>query len=204
MSNDTILGRAVRLIPLSIDHAEALFPSASDPEVWRWMPRPRPESLIQMRAMLSQMLEDPTRRCFAVQRLADGMVIGSTSLYELDLAEGRAEIGATWFDRSCWGGPYNAESKLLLFGHAFEDLALTRIALRTDNLNERSQQALTRLGLIYEGTLRSHMLRQDGTRRDSLYYSLLADEWPTVRDKLLTRIAAKTAAKIEKPSVTKR
>ncbi|MET7930511.1 GNAT family protein [Streptomyces sp. NPDC005349] len=120
-------------------------------------------------------------------------MIGSTTLYELGLAEGRAEIGATWFDRSCGGGPYNAESKLLLFGHAFGDLGLARIALRTDNLNVRSQQALTRLGLVYEG-LRSHMMRQDGTRRDSLYYSLLADEWPFAREKLLTRVAAKAAA----------
>ncbi|MFB8039025.1 GNAT family N-acetyltransferase [Streptomyces sp. NPDC056004] len=192
MTTDSLLGRAVRLVPLSVDHAEALFPSASDPEVWRWMPRPRPDSLIQMRAMLSQMLVDPARQCFAVQRLADGAVIGSTSLYELELAQGRAEIGATWFDRSCWGGPYNAESKLLLLGHAFDDLGLARVALRTDNLNERSQRAMTRLGLVYEGTLRSHMVRQDGTRRDSLYYSVLADEWPSLRDKLLVRVAAKT------------
>ncbi|MFB6878991.1 GNAT family N-acetyltransferase [Streptomyces sp. NPDC056323] len=192
MTTDSLIGRAVRLVPLSVDHAEALFPSASDPEVWRWMPRPRPDSLIQMRAMLSQMLADAARQCFAVQRLADGAVIGSTSLYELELAEGRAEIGATWFDRSCWGGPYNAESKLLLLGHAFDDLGLARVALRTDDLNERSQRAMTRLGLVYEGTLRSHMVRQDGTRRDSLYYSVLADEWPSLRDKLLARVAAKT------------
>lgn len=192
MTIASLIGRAVRLVPLSVDHAEALFPSASDPEVWRWMPRPRPDSLIQMRAMLSQMLADPARQCFAVQRLADGAVIGSTSLYELELAQGRAEIGATWFDRSCWGGPYNAESKLLLLGHAFDDLGLARVALRTDNLNERSQRAMTRLGLVYEGTLRSHMVRQDGTRRDSLYYSVLADEWPSLRDKLLVRVAAKT------------
>ncbi|MFB7576636.1 GNAT family N-acetyltransferase [Streptomyces sp. NPDC056165] len=99
--------------------------------------------------------------------------------------------GATWFDRSCWGGPYNAESKLLSFGHAFDDLGLARIALRTDNLNVRPQQALTRLALVHEGTLRSHKVRQDGTRRDSPYYSVLADEWPSLRDKLLTRVAAK-------------
>lgn len=191
MSNDSLSGRTVRLIPLSVDHAEALFPAASDPEVWRWMPRPRPDSLSDMRAMIGRMSADDARRCFAVQRLTDGAVIGSTSLYELDLDERRAEVGATWFDRSCWGGPYNAESKLLLFGHAFDGLGLVRIALRTDNLNERSQHALTRLGLTYEGTLRSHMVRQDGTRRDSLYYSVLADEWPSVRDKLLTRVAAK-------------
>ncbi|MEV8457632.1 GNAT family protein [Streptomyces sp. NPDC052095] len=178
---------------MSVDHSEALFPSVSDPEVWRWMPRPRPGSPIEMQEMISQMLADQARRCFAVQRLTDETVIGSTSLYELDLAEGRAEIGATWFDRVYWGGPYNAESKLLLLAHAFDDLGLARVALRTDNLNVRSQQAMTRMGLVYEGTLRSHMLRQDGTRRDSLYYSVLVDEWPSVRDKLVTRVAAKAA-----------
>ena len=194
MSGNSLRGGTVRLLPLSVDHAEALLPSASDPEVWKWMPRPRPESLAQMRAMLGQMVADPARRPFAVQRLCDGAVVGSTSLYELDVAQGRAEVGATWFDRSCWGGPCNAESKLLIFGHAFDDLGLARVALRTDNLNERSQQALTRLGLAYEGTLRSHMLRQDGTRRDSLYYSVLAGEWPALRDRLRSRVAAKTAA----------
>ncbi len=144
-----------------------------------------------MRTMLSEMIADPARRCFAVRRRDDDAVIGSTSLYDLDLDESRAEVGATWFDRSCWGGPYNAESKLLLFSHAFDDLRLVRLALRTDRLNVRSQQALARLGLVYEGTLRSHMRRQDGTRRDSLYYSLLADEWPAVRDTLRARIVAK-------------
>lgn len=156
------------------------------------MPRRRPETVTQMRVLLSEMIADPAPRCFAVRRCADDAVIGSTSLYDLDLTESRAEIGATWFDRSCWGGPYNAESKLLLFGYAFDDLRLARLALRTDNLNVRSQQALSRLGLVHEGTLRSHMRRQDGTRRDSLYYSLLADEWPAVRDRLRARVAAKT------------
>ncbi|MFE4368362.1 GNAT family N-acetyltransferase [Streptomyces sp. NPDC056835] len=194
MNDNSLLGRTVRLVPLSTDHAEALFPSASDPDVWRWMPRPRPETVTQTHALLSRMIADPARRCFAVQRRDEGTVIGSTSLYDIDLADSRAEIGATWFDRSCWGGPYNTESKLLLFSHAFDDLRLARLALRTDNLNERSQQALTRLGLVYEGTLRSHMRRQDGTRRDSLYYSLLADEWPAVRDRLRARVIAKTTA----------
>ncbi|MDQ0994791.1 GNAT family N-acetyltransferase [Streptomyces sp. V3I7] len=194
MNNQSLEGTVARLVPLSVDHAEALFPSASDPEVWRWMPRPRPTSVAELREMLGKMIADPARRCFAVRRRDDGAVVGSTSIYELDLAERRAEIGATWFDRSCWGGPYNAESKLLLFGYAFDDLQLARLALRTDNLNVRSQQALARLGLAYEGTLRSHMRRQDGTRRDSMYYSLLADEWPTVRDALLARVASKATA----------
>ncbi|MFB7495280.1 GNAT family N-acetyltransferase [Streptomyces sp. NPDC056161] len=194
MSNQLLEGAVVRLVPLSTDHTDALFPSASDPEVWRWMPRPRPRTTAQMHAMLAELTADPTRRGFAVQRRDDGAVIGSTSLYDLDPGHSRAEAGTTWFDRSCWGGPYNAESKLLLFGHAFDDLGLARLALRTDNLNVRSQQALTRLGLVHEGTLRSHMRRPDGTRRDSLYYSLLADEWPAVRDALRARVAAKTAA----------
>lgn len=193
MSQDSLLGRTVRLVPLSTEHAEALFPSASDPDVWRWMPRPRPETVAQTRTMLSRLLADPARRSFAVRRLSDDAVIGATSLYDLDLDEGRAEAGTTWFDRSCWGGPYNAESKLLLFGHAFDELRLARLALRTDQLNVRSQRALSALGLVYEGTLRSHMKRQDGTRRDSLYYSVLADEWPALQDRLRARVAAKSA-----------
>ncbi|MFD8428376.1 GNAT family N-acetyltransferase [Streptomyces coelicoflavus] len=152
MSNDALTGRTARLVPLSVDHAESLLPSASDPEVWRWMPRPRPESLAEIRSMLEQMIDDPARRCFTVQRLDDQSVVGSTSLYEVDLVQGRAEIGATWFDRSCWGGPYNTESKLLLFSHAFDTLGLTRVALRTDNLNERSQKALIHLGLVAVGS----------------------------------------------------
>lgn len=193
MSQDSLLGRTVRLVPLSTEHAEALFPSASDPDVWRWMPRPRPETVAQTRTMLSRLLADPARRSFAVRRLSDDAVIGATSLYDLDLDEGRTEAGTTWFDRSCWGGPYNAESKLLLFGHAFDELRLARLALRTDQLNVRSQRALSALGLVYEGTLRSHMKRQDGTRRDSLYYSVLADEWPALQDRLRARVAAKSA-----------
>ncbi|MBT2410608.1 GNAT family N-acetyltransferase [Streptomyces sp. ISL-12] len=192
MTRDSLFGDTGHLMPLSTDHAEALFPSASDPEVWRWMPRPRPATVAGTRETLGQMTADPDRRCFAAQRRGDDAVIGSTSLYDIDLAESRAEIGATWFDRSCWGGPYNAESQLLLFAHAFEDLGLARLALRTDHLNERSQRALTRLGPVHEGTLRSHMRRQDGTRRDSLYYSLPADEWPTARETLRERIAAKS------------
>ncbi|MFC7831099.1 GNAT family N-acetyltransferase [Streptomyces sp. NPDC057375] len=179
---------------MTVDHAEALFPSASDPEVWRWMPHPRPTSVAELRDMLGEMTADPAWRCFAVRRRDNGTVIGSTSIYDLDLNEGRAEIGATWFDRSCWGGPYNAESKLLLFGYAFEDLRLVRLAMRTDSLNARSRNALTRLGLVHEGTLRSHMRRQDGTRRDSMYYSLLADEWPATREALRVRVVAKPAA----------
>jgi RimJ/RimL family protein N-acetyltransferase len=194
VNNQSLDGTVIRLVPLSVDHAEALFPSASDPEVWRWMPRPRPETTGQLREFLGEVTADSSRRCFAVQRRADGAIVGSTSLYDLDLAESRTEAGWTWFDRSCWGGPYNAESKLLLFGHAFDDLQLARLSLRTDNLNMRAQHALARLGLVYEGTLRSHMRRPDGTRRDSMYYSLLADEWPAVRDALRARVAAKTTA----------
>ncbi|MFD6424126.1 GNAT family N-acetyltransferase [Streptomyces sp. NPDC060198] len=193
MNTETLLGSTVRLEPLAAGHAEALLPSASDPDVWRWMPRQRPETTAQMHDMLGGMIADTTRRCFAVRRLADGAVIGSTSLYDLDTKQGRAEVGTTWFDRSCWGGPYNAESKLLLFGHAFDDLGVVRLALRTDHLNVRSQRAMERLGLVYEGTLRSHMRRPDGSRRDSVYYSLLADEWPAARERLADRVAAKTA-----------
>ena len=156
------------------------------------MPLPRPETADRLRDYLRDLMAEESRRCFAVRRRADGVIVGSTSMYDLDLSHARTEIGWTWFDRSCWGGPCNTESKLLLFGYAFEDLGLARVALRTDNLNVRAQHALARLGLVHEGTLRSHMRRPDGTRRDSMYYSLLAGEWPAVRDAWRARVAAKS------------
>lgn len=193
--SDSLPGGTVRLDPLTTEDAEALFPSASDPEVWRWMPRQRPETVAETREMLAGFVREPARLPFTVRRVADGAVIGCTSLYDIDGDQGRAEIGTTWFDRSTWGGPYNVESKLLLFGHAFDELGLVRVALRTDHLNERSQQALSRLGLVREGTLRSHIRRPDGTRRDSVYFSLLDHEWPAARERLRARLAAKSASR---------
>jgi RimJ/RimL family protein N-acetyltransferase len=90
----------------------------------------------------------------------------------------------TWLARDCWGQGLNEDMKLVVLRYCFEGLGLARVAFRVDNLNTRSQRALTRLGFAYEGALRSHQFRLDGTRRDSLYFSVIASEWPETRARL--------------------
>jgi RimJ/RimL family protein N-acetyltransferase len=177
-----LTGRLVGLEQLSVDHAELLLASASDPEVWRWKLHPRPETVDDLRAVIRDALlvgpDGVPRQSFLVRRRADGAAIGSTTLYDLSMAHRCVEMGETWFDRSCWGQGYNEDTKHLLLGYCFETLGMARVAWRVDHLNFRSQAALRRLGFVYEGTLRSHRQRPDGSRRDSLYFSLLAEEWP--------------------------
>lgn len=133
-----------------------------------------------MRSVISNVMIGASgdRRPFAAVRLSDGVVIGSTTLHHLDLVQLRAEIGWTWLERACWGQGYNEDIKHALLGYCFDALGLCRVEWTVDNLNVRSQRALDRLGFVYEGTLRRHRLRADGTRSDTLVYSLLAEEWP--------------------------
>lgn len=190
-----LTGRLVSLELLREEHAEALLPSASDPEVWRWKLMPRPTTVAEMAATIrDRLLVDPTgarRQPFVVIRLSDDAAIGSTTLYDLNVVHGCVEIGETWFDRSCWGQGYNEDSKYVLLSYCFGVLGLERVAWRVDNLNVRSQAALRRMGFVYEGTLRSHRRRPDGSRRDSLYFSLLEDEWPACSAHLLGLIQAR-------------
>lgn len=192
-----LTGRLVNLELLREEHAELLLPSASDPEVWRWKLMDRPTTVSEMVTTIrNYLLVDPTgaqRQPFLVRRMSDDGAIGSTTLYDLNMLQGCVEMGETWFDRSCWGQGYNEDSKRLLLSYCFDVLGLERVAWRVDNLNIRSQAALRRMGLVYEGTLRSHRRRPDGTRRDSLYFSLLADEWPACSAHLLELIEARAA-----------
>ncbi len=190
-----LTGRLVSLELLREDHAEALPASASDPEVWRWKLMPRPTTVAEMAATIrDRLLVDPTgarRQPFLVTRLSDAAAIGSTTLSDLNVVHGCVEIGETWFDRSCWGQGYNEDSKHVLLTYCFGSLGLERVAWRVDNLNTRSQEALRRMGFVYEGTLRSHRRRPDGSRRDSVYFSLLVNEWPACSARLLELIQAR-------------
>jgi len=100
------------------------------------------------------------------------------------------EVGWTWYGRDAWGSAVNPESKLLLLGHAFEDWGAIRLYLKTDSLNERSRAAIAKLGAKYEGDLRNHRIRPDGSYRHSSHYSILDSEWPEVKEGLERRVAA--------------
>jgi RimJ/RimL family protein N-acetyltransferase len=118
-----------------------------------------------------------------------GMAVGMSSYLEVSVPDARLEIGATAYTPAVWASAVNPETKLLLLKHAFEVLGAGRVQLKTDVRNVRSQQAIARLGAGYEGTLRRHQRRADGSVRDTVLFAITAEDWPAVRDGLRTRLA---------------
>lgn len=194
----TLTGRHVRLEPLSPDHLDGLFASGGgDEEVWRWQGGPAPRTREELGEKMADLLADARRGAcvpFAVIDLAGGRAIGWTTYMDIDVADERLEIGWTWYGRAYWRSAVNTETKLLLLTHAFEELGMGRVQLKTDHLNERSQAAIARLGARREGVLRRHRRRPDGSWRDTVYFSLLAEEWPQAKAGLRARLDAGSAA----------
>lgn len=122
--------------------------------------------------------------------LAAGAVVGTSSLLDISAVDARLEIGATAYTPAAWAGVVNPETKLLLLSYAFDVLGAGRVQLKTDVRNSRSQQAIARLGAQYEGVLRRYQRRSDDTVRDTVMFSILAEEWPAVRDGLTARLDA--------------
>ena len=175
-------GHGVRLEPVGPQHVDDLLTAAVDPRTWAHTgPRPAtPADVLGWRDQPSG------RHPYAV--VVDGRAQGSTSYGDVDLAVEGLEIGWTWYARAVWATHVNPTCKLLLLGHAFDDLGAARVLFKTDALNARSRRAIGRLGAQYDGTLRHHRLRADGSVRDSAYFSILAGEWPQVREGLLARL----------------
>ena len=174
-------GHGVRLEPLSDAHVPDLLEAADD-EVFRWLPAATPATEDDMR----QILRTHPGLAFAV--VVDGRAQGSTSYLDVDLAVAGLEIGWTWYARPLWATGVNPACKLLLLQHAFDELGAQRVTLKTDGRNLRSQSAIRRLGAAYDGTLRHHRLRSDGSVRDTAHFSILAAEWPDVRAGLQARL----------------
>ena len=176
-------GRHARLEPLTHEHSPDLLAAAQDDAIWPWMPVRRPRTLDDVHRMIEG---HPGAPAYAV--VVDGRAQGSTSYLDVDLSVGGLEVGWTWYARSLWATRVNPQCKLLLLGHAFEALGAERVTLKTDGRNVRSQEAIRRLGATYDGTLRRHRLRNDGTVRDTAYFSILAAKWPAVRAGLRQRL----------------
>lgn len=187
-------GRMVELAPVdpARDAAE-LFAALDHDAVWRHVAG-RPRDPDDHRRRLEESL-DAGRFPWLV-RLASpqgglpaGIVVGTSSYLDASVPDARLEIGSTAYTPAVWGGAVNPEAKLLLLGHAFDVLGAGRVQLKTDVRNVRSQQAIARLGARYEGTLRRYQRRSDGTVRDTVLFSVLAEEWPAVREGLRARLA---------------
>jgi RimJ/RimL family protein N-acetyltransferase len=187
----TLTGRVVRLEPLSLAHVPALTVAGQNEDIWRYMPYPQMRSESHMRAWVEDMLGRQARGYdlpFAVHHLAAGRAIGATRYMDIQREHRGLEIGGTWYAAEFQRTAVNTECKYLLLRHAFEQLGCIRVQLKTDLRNERSQRAIERIGAVREGVLRNNMIMPDGHVRSSVYYSILAEEWPAVKARLEARL----------------
>ena len=174
----------IRLEPLAPAHSEGLLAAAEDGELWklRVTSVPEPSQVAQYIATAIEMR--PARLAWAVTDAATGRVLGTTSYHDILPSVDRVEIGYTWYGKSTQRSHVNTTCKLLLLTHAFETLGCAVVGFRTDNFNHASQAAIERLGAKKDGVIRHHMLRRDGTVRDTVMYSIVRGEWPEVRAQL--------------------
>jgi RimJ/RimL family protein N-acetyltransferase len=181
--------RWVTLEPLSRDHVSDIATAAADGDVGSlWFTgAPSPQTAAQWVDMRLGVQRPDTGLTFVVGRL-DGTVIGSSSYLNVDAPNRRLEIGNTWYSASAQRSGANTETKLLMLGHAFDELGCVAVEFRTHFFNFASCKAIERLGAKLDGVLRSHQLLPNGSRRDTVVYSILDVEWPSVRTHLQFRL----------------
>jgi len=187
----TLEGDHVRLVPLRMEHARALFEAGNEDDIWLYVePRPRDAGgyAKYIRWALDQQILG-TQLPFAVIRKSDGVLVGTTRYAHIDPPNRTLEIGYTFYGKGARRTAINTESKLLLLRHAFEALGANRVWLQTDKRNERSQTAIARLGATKEAELRNERVMPDGRLRASVIFGITKDEWPTVRERLLGYLA---------------
>jgi N-acetyltransferase len=194
----TLTGATIRLDAFVPGDAAGLFAALDDARVWAagygGGPVARPVDVDAFSRVMRGRLASG-QRPYSVRLVSDsslgaaGTVVGTSTLHDVDLANERLHLGWTAYSPQVWGSAVNPECKLLLLRHAFDDCGFERVKIQTDAINTRSQLAIERLGAVREGVLRHHMLRADGTRRDTVVYSMLREEWPAARDLLTRRLA---------------
>ena len=192
LSPVTLKGRWLTLEPIDTRHAEGLFQAMQDEEVCRYLAWSPPKVIDETLTLIREAREDMSRGytvAYAQIWNASGGAIGSTRLLDVRPRDRQVEIGATFLAREYWRTPANTESKYLFLRHCFETLSCVRVAFKTDGRNVRSQEAIARLGAVREGVLRRHMNIR-GYQRDTVYFSILDDEWPAVKARLEARLSA--------------
>ena len=186
----TLQGRVVRLEPVALAHVPGLARVGLDPELWRWIPTQVADAA-QMQAWVQTALDEQTAGTslpFAIISQASGEAIGSTRYMNIVPAHRRLEIGSTWLSTAAQRSGANTEAKLLLLTHAFEALKAIRVELKTDALNSKSRAAIARIGGIEEGIFRRHVICASGRVRDTVYFSMLDNEWPAVKTRLFSML----------------
>lgn len=182
----TLTGTHVQLVPLSMDHHDALVSAVRDGDLWKlwYTSAPSPE---QMAAEIDRRLalqQSGSMLPFTAVDPHTAQPVGMTTYMNIDSTNRRVEIGATWYARRVQRTALNTEAKLLLFAHAFDTVRCIAVEFRTHFMNHQSRRAIERLGAKLDGILRNHSVASNGTLRDTCVYSVIVSEWPTVRTHL--------------------
>ncbi|NBM16712.1 GNAT family N-acetyltransferase [Streptomyces sp. GC420] len=180
----------MRLVPLSLSDAPALFVAGrGDEQMWRWLSTTPPGSPAEMQALVEQRLAQQAAGeavVFTVLPRTTLRPSGWVAYLDISVSDERLDIGWAWVEPSMWGTAAHLEIHFMLACHAFQDLGFGRVQWRLDGLDLPSQDAVSRIGGIREGVLRRHGRRGDGSWRDTVYYSLVAPEWPAVRERWIS------------------
>ncbi|HEX4426084.1 MAG TPA: GNAT family protein [Terriglobales bacterium] len=185
-------GMAVRLEPLRLEHAPLLWDVVKNDldDTFRWLPyamaTPEHFQIVVEKALAE--LQRGESLPFATVEQTSGRVIGSTRYMNIDVANRKIEIGSTWIAPAWQRSAINTEAKYLMIRHAFEQWGCLRVELKTDSLNQKSRNAILRIGAKEEGTLRQHLITHTGRLRDTVYFSILDKEWPEVKESLESKL----------------
>ncbi|MFZ0300887.1 MAG: GNAT family protein [Candidatus Sulfotelmatobacter sp.] len=190
----TLEGSGIRLEPIRREHAEVFWEISKDAldDIFQWIPY-RVKTREDFQRLVEKIFEEQERGesvAFATVDRRSGQVIGSTRFMNIDRANRRVEIGSTWIIPAWQRTAVNTEAKYLMLRHAFEVWNCFRVELKTDALNQRSRNAILRIGAKEEGTLRRHVVTWTGRVRDSVYFSILDSEWPSVKTTLEQKLMA--------------
>lgn len=182
----TLAGAHVRLEPLSREHLDGLAGAGSFDEIWTWLsvwPQGRDGFAEWIETALAAQ-EAGTELPFTTFDAATNEIVGSTRFLNIDRASRRLEIGWTWITPSRQRTATNTEAKYLQLTHCFETLGCRRVELKTDARNEKSRNAMLRIGAQFEGIARKQMVTRDGMNRDNAWFAFIDDDWPTVKARL--------------------
>ena len=186
LSPTVLAGNIVRLEPLSYQHTAGLLAAAAYDSIWTYLDEPTPRTMEDAETLIRDAREDQARGVrlpFATIATDNDEIVGSISLIDIRQRDRAVEVGWAWLTPRRWGTGASREAIFLLMRHAFETMGVVRVAYKTDSRNTRSQNSIIGLGATKEGILRNHRILSDGYVRDSVYYSIIPEEWPAVRER---------------------
>ncbi|MEX2104060.1 MAG: GNAT family protein [Bacilli bacterium] len=181
-----LIGQRTKIIPMEAFHTKDLYEAGRSTEIWRYMPI-NVQKYEDMERLVEGALVGKDKGIdfpFVIIDQETDRIVGSTRFLDISIPNRNLEIGWTWYNPEVWRTRMNTECKYLLLRHCFEDLSTVRVQLKADARNLRSLKAIERIGGVQEGTLRRHRILEDGFIRDTVYFSIIAEEWPGVKEKL--------------------